>query len=367
MSLHDFLITNRKAILLLAEKKTVALAALRPMSDELKKGLPIFFSQLIYILDKKSSLVSVSDENAIFKASGEHGKELLRLGYTLSHVVHAYGAICQAVTEVASKMQAPITAPEFHNLNRCLDIAIAGAVTEFEIGKNTETKSREVEHLGMLAHELRNSLNRAIIASEMMAKGIVGNAGSTARVLKSSLNEMHRLLDRSLAEIKLRSKVNLHEEVFSVIDLVNHLLVTAEMEAADRNQTITAQVDTSLTLKTDRQLVLSALGNLVQNAIKYSKPKSNITVTGKAKGKNVVIAVSDKCGGIDEKKLTEMFTPFTQFNEDTSGLGLGLTIARKAISYCGGDISAKNIPDGCSIVITLPRFIEKPKTEQSVV
>ncbi len=357
MSLYSFLGENRNVILALSEKKTVALAALRPVSDELQKGLPIFFNQLIAILDKNQAIVSVKDEHALLGAAALHGRELLRLGYTLSHVVHAYGAICQAVTEIASKMKASISALEFHNLNRCLDIAIAGAVTEFEAGRSIVTKAREVEHLGMLAHELRNSLNRAIIASEMMSKGIVGVSGSTARVLSHSLKEMHLLLDRSLSEIKLRSESEIHEEQFSIIELVNHLLVTAEIEAGTREQTITIQVDTSLEVKTDRHLVLSALGNLVQNAMKYTKPKGNINIMAHAKGDKIEIVVTDQCGGIAPEKMSEIFKPFTQFSVDTSGLGLGLSIARKAVAHCGGDISAENIPGGCAIKIILPRLM----------
>lgn len=359
MSLRDFLRENRTAILVLSEERTVALAALRPVSDELQKGLPIFFDQLIGILDKNKAIVSIKDERELLKASGQHGKELLRLGYTLSHVVHAYGAICQAVTEVASKMSAPITAPEFHNLNRCLDIAIAGAVTEFEAGRNIQTRTQEVEHLGMLAHELRNSLNRAIMASEMMAKGIVGGSGSTARVLAHSLNEMHVFLDRSLSEIKLRSQNEIHIEQFSVIGLINHLLVTAEIEAGTREQTITVQVDTSLELKSDRHLILSALGNIVQNALKYTKPKGSIRITAYSKNDKIEIDVSDQCGGIDPEKLNEMFKPFTQFSTDTSGMGLGLAIVRQAVTRCGGEVSAMNIAGGCSVKITLPRYFPR--------
>lgn len=303
----------------------------------------------------------------LLDASGGHGKELLRLGYTLSHVVHSYGATCQAVTGVASTMKAPITALEFHKLNRCLDIAIAGAVTEFEAGRNVETKSREVEHLGMLAHELRNSLGRATVAFEMMSKGIVGSSGSTSRVLKFSLEEMHRLLDRSLTQIKLRSKTLLHYEIFTVIDLVNQIVVTAEIDAGQRKQTITIDVDTNLKLHTDRQLVLSALGNLIQNALKYSRPKSNVKVCARAVGEKVHIEVTDQCGGIAPRTLEAMFTPFTQFNEDTSGLGLGLSIARKAISECGGELSARNLHDGCVMLIELPRFFGRAAPPAPVV
>ena len=51
-------------------------------------------------------------------------------GFNISQVVHDYGDICQAITEVAVEQNVPITTEEFHTLNRCLDTAIAEAVTE---------------------------------------------------------------------------------------------------------------------------------------------------------------------------------------------------------------------------------------------
>jgi signal transduction histidine kinase len=355
MSLKQFLLSNRQIILDLSEKKTLELAALRPTSDELKKGLPIFYEQLIEVLFKEQAAVSVGDERKILNTSGVHGKELLRLGYTISHVVHAYGAICQAITEIATHTEEPVTALEFHNLNRCLDIAIAGAVTAFDSEKNTQTKARESEHLGALAHELRNALNRAVISSEMMAKGIVGAAGSTGKVLQFSLTEMQRLIERAISEIKFRVTSEIHPEVFSLMTMINQLLVTAEIEAGTKEQTLTIDIDTDISVNTDRFLLLAALGNLVQNAMKYSKPKSNIKITTRIKGDQCEIEVSDQCGGIPPKTFQEMFKPFTQFNADTSGLGLGLSIALKAIGHCGGKLAVQNIPGGCSFKITLPR------------
>lgn len=362
MTLHDFLEKNKEEILVLSEKKTIELAALRPNSDELQKGLPIFFDQLIKVLAKNRAIVSVSDETKILDSAGLHGKELMRLGYTLSHVVHAYGAICQAITQVASDTKAPVTALEFHNLNRCLDIAIAGAVTQFEAFRIADTKAREVEHLGSLAHELRNALSRATVASEMINKGIVGASGSTAQVLKHSLNEMHVLLERSLAEIKLRANTEVHNEEFLIIEMINLLLVTAEVEAGARKQTITTHIDTSLQLCTDRHLLLSALGNLVQNAMKYSKSGGHIRISAQLEGRDAVIEVRDECGGIAPDKIAEMFKPFTQISADKSGLGLGLNIARKAIDHCGGRLAVENVPGGCCFKLSLPAF---QKTEDS--
>ena len=143
--------------------------------------------------------------------------------------------------------------------------------------------------------------------------------------------------------------------------------MTAEIEARLRGQTISIQVDTSLELKTDRQLVLAALGNLVQNAMKYSKSGGNIVIIAKAAGTNAEIEVNDQCGGIDPSTMKEMFKPFTQFNEDTSGPGLGLAIARKAIARCGGEILAQNITGGCSVKIILPKLEKTIRGLPSVV
>ncbi len=355
MSLLQFLIDHRSQILDLSEKKTIELAALRPISDELRKGLPIFLDQLVSVLEKSQMVVSFGDESKILNTSGFHGKEMLRLGYTLSHVVHAYGAMCQAITEVASILHAPMTALEFHNLNRCLDIAIAGAVSEFETLRNHETIEREVQHMGALAHELRNALNRATISSEMIAKGLVGIGGSTSKVLAFSLAEMHRLISRSLSEVRLRADSEIHEEYFFVMELINQLVVTAEIEAAIKQQTLVVQIDPDLSVKTDRHLLFAAVGNLVHNAMKFTRHQGRIKITARAEGEMAILEVEDECGGIPPEQFDSLFKPFKQLGQDRSGLGMGLSIVLKTIAKCNGSIECQNVPGGCAFKITLPK------------
>ena len=72
-----------------------------------------------------------------------HGHELLLQGFTVSQVVHDYGDVCQAITELAVEMNAPISTDDFRMLNKCLDDAIAGAVTEFGREQNQSTLDGE--------------------------------------------------------------------------------------------------------------------------------------------------------------------------------------------------------------------------------
>ncbi len=223
--LHEFLLKNEKEILASTEEKTLELAGEHPSSPQLKQGLPIFYKQVIEIIrhaDKPSKppakdieaiskAADESDEPAMAEAAGQpaeaklaesagnHGKELLRLGYTLSHVVHAYGAMCQSITEIASKKKSEISPSEFHALNRCLDVAIAGAVTEFQAHQDSNKSAVKDTPSDFFIHEMRKALASANMSLEMIRKGVVGVGGATGQVLEKSLQRLSSLLEQSVS------------------------------------------------------------------------------------------------------------------------------------------------------------------------
>jgi hypothetical protein len=222
--LDQFLLENEKEILALTEEKTLELAGTHPSSVQLKKGLPIFYKQIIEIIrdaDKPSepppkdieAIAKAADqgdepamaaaagqpaEAELAKSAGAHGQELLRLGYTLSHVVHAYGAMCQSITETAAKKKAEVAASDFHALNRCLDVAIAGAVTEFEAHHNSDKSAVKNSATGVFIHEMRNALTSANMSLQLIQKGVVGPGGQTGQALQRSLQRMGSLLEQSV-------------------------------------------------------------------------------------------------------------------------------------------------------------------------
>ena len=129
--LHELVTTNRAGIL----AKTAAAGALRPSpiaTGLVDNGVPRFLSQLSQTLlaEVGGPTPTGACDIAIGESSSRHGAELLALGFTVSQVVHVYGDICQAITEIAIVQKAAISVEEFHILNRSLDAAIAGALTE---------------------------------------------------------------------------------------------------------------------------------------------------------------------------------------------------------------------------------------------
>ena len=75
-------------------------------------------------------------------SAGQHGHDLLLKGFTVSQVVHDYGDVCQTMTELAVETNAPMSTADFHTLNRCLDNAIASAVTPTSERTATQAFSR---------------------------------------------------------------------------------------------------------------------------------------------------------------------------------------------------------------------------------
>src|SRR5438105_1143426 len=124
---------------------------------------------------------------AIGATAARHGRDLLARGFSVSQVVHDYGDICQAITELAVERAAPITIEEFHTLNRSLDTAIAEAVTEHARLTAQNGSYAETERMGQIGHELRNGIQTALLAFETLKRGTVAINGSTGAILGRSL------------------------------------------------------------------------------------------------------------------------------------------------------------------------------------
>jgi hypothetical protein len=165
--------------------KVATRRAPRATDQELCYGISLFVDQLVTALKlQQASESEAATSCAISRTAAQHGNEMLRRGLTVGHVVHDYGDLCQAITEVAIEQAAAISSVEFRTLNRCLDEAIAGAVTEFGRQRDAFTSDDATratnERLGFLAHELRNLISTATVAVATIKKGSVGLTGATA-------------------------------------------------------------------------------------------------------------------------------------------------------------------------------------------
>jgi signal transduction histidine kinase len=362
--LHEFLTAHRDELVRRCREKVARRPAPAPTPTELEYGIPRFLDQLIGALRKelgapRDGASQVPAE--IGATAGAHGKEFFRKGFSVEQVVHDYGDLCQSVTELAAEKDAPVTVDEFRTFNRCLDNAIADAVAAFGHARDRVTFAEGAhqmnEQLGSLAHELRGPLNSAILAFDAIKRGNVALTGATAAVLDRSLLGMRDVIDRSLAEVRLDARLDAHREVINVSELLQELGVAAVLEAKARQVVFkVAPVARDLTVDADRQMLASAVSNLLQNAFKFSRRYGTVSLTARAAHDRVLIDVEDECGGLPDGEADELFRPFEQKSSDRTGLGLGLSISRRAVQANDGNVHVRNLPGkGCIFTIDLPR------------
>jgi len=342
-------------------------------TQQLTKGIPLFLEQLTRTLraeeaneDAESLRISGpsgGDRLALSEmgvTATAYGKELLEMGYALDQVVHDYGDLCQSITDLALERDAPFAIDEFRTLNRCLDNAIADAVTEFSFQREatlaTQHNAEETKRAGFLVHELRNSLSAANLSLRALEVSNMPVSGATGALLKRSLAAMGSLIAGAVNDV--RSRASEHRETLSVASFIADAKDAGQLQANAKGCVLVVQdVDATLGVRVDRDLLLAALANLLQNAFKFTQEHSEVKLRAYALGGRVLIEVADHCGGLPPGSVEKMFTPFAQHGEDRSGLGLGLFIARRGVEADAGTLSVRDVPGtGCVFTISLPRY-----------
>jgi signal transduction histidine kinase len=350
--LHEFIRAHRAAILDRTRAKVAERTAPRPTDEELKNGVPLFVDQVVEILGRTNGCTDEIGESA-----ARHGADMRRLGFTVGQVVHTYGNICQAVTELAMESDAVITTDEFHTLNRCLDDAIAGAVSEYSSGREQVLAGEGTERLAGLAHEMRNLLYTGMLAFAAIEKGSVGVSGSTGSLLRRCLEDLSAVVNRSMAEARMELELQKRERV-RVAELIEEVGIAAAFQANARgHQFVVDPVEFGIVVDADRQILTAALGNLLQNAFKFTRPHSKVSLTTRATADRVVIDVADECGGLVGGDGEGLFRAHEQRSADRTGLGLGLSLSRRGVEANGGQLRVRDLPGtGCVFTVDLPRL-----------
>jgi signal transduction histidine kinase len=318
-------------------------------------GLPVFLDQLGEAL-RKASLHEVVDHAEIDHSAGDHGDHLFQEGLSIAQVVNSYGDLCQVITGLAVEKHAVIGPADFQTLNLCLDDATAGAVTAYARQRERAISDEGTERLGILAHELRNTLGTAMLAFASIKKGTVAAGGSTGAMLDRSHLRLQSLIDRSLADVRLDA---------GILNLVR-VPIWEVIEEAEIGGTIVAQskglkffvasVDRTIIVEADRPVLAAAVANLLQNAFKFTLPGTTVRLRASATTSRVLIEIEDQCGGLPSGAVEDLLRPFVQRGRDRTGLGLGLAICQKAVKMMAGELRIRDIPgEGCIFTIDLPK------------
>ncbi len=204
MSLVQFLADNRPELIKRTRERIAAHSSPRPSEAEeaeMEHGAPLFLSEILSQLatalrdeearDPAQKRAPTFRSEANIERSGAlHGQNLGKFGFSIEQVVRDYGDVCQAVTELADDEGATVTAAEFHTLNRCLDSAIAGAVTSW----SQEREKSLLNGDGWRDQRLLTAVDAAAVSLAALREGRVGSGSYTAAVVEKCLLEMRSVL-----------------------------------------------------------------------------------------------------------------------------------------------------------------------------
>jgi signal transduction histidine kinase len=178
---------------------------------------------------------------------------------------------------------------------------------------------------------------------------------------------LREVVDRSLSEVRLTAGKQRCERL-SVVSFIDEIAAAGMLHSEYRQIHFNVEpVDLGLAVEGDPQLLTSAVMNLLHNGFKNTPAGGRVALRARAEEQHLIIEVEDQCGGFPERK-GDLFQVFgDRRGTDRSGLGLGLSIARKAMRAHGGDIHVRNLPGrGCVFVVDLPLAANEAGASQSV-
>ena len=357
LNLYAVLAARRDAVI--AKWRSIVEGTIAPESIstiELVDHLPNFLDEVIAALrsnDGPSAPARGVEDSA---TAADHGEQRLRLGFSLDAVVREYGALRDAFVAVALEAGVTIAPAEAQQIFDSTIGGIAQAVSEYSRQRDAELQRHHNEHVAFIAHELRNPLSSSMSAFELLErKGHLPPELHAVGALSRGLHQILELIDHSLNVARVATGIELHRESTPVRLLLDEAVHAALGEAEDKGVTIQADDGAEARLYVDRRLLRSALGNLVRNAVKFSKTGGAIAVRTRIERDRVVIEVEDCCGGLPPGGIEAAFAPFERLGSDQPGFGLGLAIAKQAIDAHNGSIRVHDLPGrGCIFSVELP-------------
>jgi len=337
------------------DRITSAVAASTLPRAELLDHVPAFVDELIRALHPGAIPLPPMTANA-----EEHGEQRFGLGFDVAEVVREYGMLHECILQIAGEAELTIKPPEHEVIVKWLNEGIADAVAEYVKQRDLELQRQSSEHLGFIAHELRNPLGTTKLAFQRLRRTELAES-RTVEMVERGLKRMGDMIDGALSHASLRLGVMPRLAPIALRSFLHELETDAAIEAQAKRIEIAVLAPEDLLIEADPRLLRSAISNLLHNALKFSHEGTKVVMSAARTEGRLTIEVTDACGGLPPGKAEELFTPLVQRGDNRTGFGLGLSIALQAAEAHKGTIRVRDLPGrGCVFTIDLPSAEPKP-------
>ena len=208
-----------------------------------------------------------------------------------------------------------------------------------------------------ISHELRSPLARLGVAVELARSG--ENLDAALNRIQKESDRLNSLVGQLLQVTRAEGDPNsLRRDPIRLDELVLQLVDDAHIEAEAHNCSLSYSRREPAEVPGDPELLRRAIENVLRNAIRYSPANSTIEIETTRQASSAQVRIRDFGPGVPEEALPRLYDAFyrveTDRNRNTGGIGLGLSIARRAIELHNGTIQARNADPGLEVTIQLP-------------
>jgi hypothetical protein len=286
------------------------------------------------------------------RIAASHGRHRVETALDIGAVVEELGIIIEAILEVARDREVPTKPADVSRMIRLIAEGTAESVRAYALLRDEQQAEENARYFSFVAHELRTPIQTARLSAHLLSED--RDSSEVVERLNRAVDQLADLIDNALTNIKIRNRASRTMAAQPAEVLLDEAMENARLLARRKNVELTRDSE-DITVYSDRRVMVSALTNLVINAVKFTGPGGRVVLRASRAGERIRFEIEDQCGGISEEMAENLFKPFAQGGEDRTGFGLGLVIAQEAIAAHDGVIRVENrAPIGCRFVIEIP-------------
>lgn len=293
--------------------------------------------------------------------------DALTNGESVEELLTAMGQ--RALRGRAEKEQISVDGPPQRMLEvKSIPMINGGAIIVMEdITEQFLTDKVRTDFVANISHELKTPVGALSVLAETIAGESEEDGGNPDLVplARRMVMESHRvshIIDDLLELASIEFRGGERHAVVGVVSLVKEAVARAQSRAdALGIKIVTDFVDADISISGDDRQLVSAVANLVENAIKYSERGDTVTIRTNSDNGNAVIEVIDEGIGISPEHIDRVFERFYRVDQarsrDTGGTGLGLAIVRHVLNNHGGEVTVRSTEgEGSTFTLHIPRF-----------
>ena len=320
-------------------------------AKQVRDSIPVILDQMAAAIE--SALPEQTDRLA--DLSTQHGVTRLGQSYNIEELVIEYRLLRRvAVEELHAVMAHRLRAKDVLALDMGIDAALQSGVVAYVRRNADDLRSAaniEAKYLSFLSHDLRNNLNSAVLMMDVLRQRLertggfddeAADLGDVKQAIMQTIEGMDRLLQ---AERAGRTAAHRNREAVDLARLTSDVTRTFERQAKDKGLSLVVAVPLGAVVRSDRELIVVVLNNLIGNAVKFTD-RGTIRVEGERSSacEDVwALIVRDEGPGIAPEQLGRLYDAFSRGDtHGQPGVGLGLAIAAQSSRTLGATLSVES-------------------------